>query len=236
MSLTKRRVVSALLVLAGLAAFAAIPAGHQPAAQAATYLNGVDVSHWQGAINWYSVANSGRTFAFAKATEGLTYTDPNFATNWRNMQAAGLIRGAYHFCHPGSDPIAQANFFYNTVQPVSGDLQMTGDIEVTDGQSVAQIQSWGLAFAHQIQNLTGRPGIIYTYYYFWVDNCGDPDHNLNCPLWIATYGPYPLVPQAWSTWSFWQYTDTGSVPGISGNVDLDYFNGSITQLQALTLP
>jgi lysozyme len=236
MSLIRRRAISVLLVLAGLWAFAAVPADHQPAAQSTSYLNGVDVSHYQGTINWSSVKNSGRTFAFAKATEGLTYTDPQFAYNWRNMQAVGLVRGAYHFCHPGEDPIAQANFFYNTVQPTSGDLQMTGDIEVNDGQSVSQIQSWGIQFARQIQALTGRPGIIYTYYYFWVDDCGDPNGNLNCPLWIATYGPSPLVPHAWSTWSFWQYTDTGRCPGISGNVDLDYFNGSMSQLLALTLP
>jgi lysozyme len=195
------------------------------------------VSHYQGTIDWTSVRNAGYVFAFAKATEGLTYADPDFASNWQNMAAVGLVRGAYHFCHPGSDAVTQANHFYNVVRPVSGDLQMVGDLEVTDGATPTQIQNWGHAFAHQIRALTGRPGIIYCGYYFWRDQVGNPTHNLDCPLWVPAYGvSQPLVPAAWSTWSFWQYTDAGSVPGITGNADLDYFNGSLTQLYALTLP
>ena len=76
-------------------------------------IQGIDVSHYQGSINWTSVKNSGKTFAFCKATEGTTYTDPTFATNWAAMKNVGLIRGAYHFGHPGSDPISQANRFCN---------------------------------------------------------------------------------------------------------------------------
>jgi lysozyme len=201
-------------------------------------VQGIDVSHWQGNIDWFSVANSGIAFAFAKATEGLTYMDPQFDTNWANMQAAGIIRGAYHFGHPGSDPIAQADFFLNTVQPVSGDLQMMLDLEVTDGQTPAQVWNWTQAFIGEIQAQTGAPGIIYTGFYFWRDRVGNPLNNLNCPFFLAAYvsNPDPYVPPAWSTWSFWQYSDTGRVPGISGNVDTDAWNGSIDNLYNLQLP
>mmetsp|Transcript_10736 Transcript_10736/g.16178 ORF Transcript_10736/g.16178 Transcript_10736/m.16178 type:complete len:93 (-) Transcript_10736:45-323(-) len=81
-----------------------------------------------------------------------------------------------------------------------------------------------------MKSLTGRPPIIYTGYYFWQDNVGGPDDNLNCPLWIASYTSSPSIPPAWSSvgWAFWQYSDEGSVSGISGAVDEDYFKNSGT--------
>jgi lysozyme len=204
-----------------------------------TYLRGIDVSHWQGTINWTSVKDAGYTFAFCKATEGLTFKDPRFAANWSGMKAVGLIRGAYHFGRPGKDPVAQADFFVNTVRPVSGDLQLVLDLEATDGKTPAQVWAWTQAFHGRVKSRTGRPGIIYTGYYFWRDSVGNPTNNLNCPLWLAYWGtgnPDDFVPQAWSKWSFWQYSSTGSVPGISGNVDLDNFSSSLETLKKLTLP
>jgi GH25 family lysozyme M1 (1,4-beta-N-acetylmuramidase) len=88
-----------------------------------------------------------------------------------------------------------------------------------------------------VQKLTDRPPIIYCSPSFWTGSVGNPTNNLNCPLWIANWGvSSPTVPRAWSTWTFWQYSSTGTTPGVSGNVDLDYFNGSATQLQKLTFP
>jgi lysozyme len=223
------------LAAAGLAALASLPTAE--ANLPASYLNGIDVSHYQGTVNWNSVAQAGYTFAFAKATEGTTYKDPTFPTNWANMKSAGLVRGAYHYGHPGSSAVTQANFFVNYVKPTHGDLQLVLDLETTDGETPAQVWQWTQAFIKQVQTLTGRPGIIYTGYSFWVNSVGNPKNNLNCPLWVAAYGvSKPQVPPAWSTWSFWQYSDTGSVSGVSGACDLDYFNGSKTQLLALTLP
>ncbi len=200
-------------------------------------VQGIDVSSYQGNPNWTSVKNSGKTFAFTKATEGTTYVNPDFAANWAHMKSAGLIRGAYHYGHPGTDPVAQANFFYNTVHPTTGDLQMTLDIETTDGKNPTQVRSWIVSFINRIQALTGRPGIIYTGYYFWKNSAGNGS-NLNCPLWLAAYvtNPATYIPAAWSTWSFWQYTSTGSVSGVSGNVDRDAWNGSVSQLDQLRLP
>ncbi|MFO0809211.1 MAG: glycoside hydrolase family 25 protein [Gemmataceae bacterium] len=207
------------------------------AAAQATSVRGIDVSHWQGTINWASAQASGLSFAMCKATEGTTYTDPTFETNWRGMKAAGLIRGAYHFGRPQSDAVAQARFFVNTVQPQKGDLQLVLDLEQTDGKTPAQVWAWTQAFCAEVQRLTLRPGIIYTGFYFWRDNVGNPTNNLNCPLWLAAYvtNPANYVAAAWSTWSFWQYTSSGTTPGISGNVDQNYFNGTTTQLRSLTL-
>jgi len=231
MSSTRR-----IFVRAALALLAALVAGAtSPRAEA--QLHGIDVSNYQGTVNWVSVKNAGNSFAFAKATEGTTYTDPSFARNWYYMQQAGIVRGAYHYGRPGSDPVAQAKFFVTQVGNRSGALQLVLDLETTDGRTPAQVWAWTQSFMAEIQTLTGKPGIIYTGYYFWRDSVGNPTNNLNCPLWIAAYGvSSPMVPPAWSTWTFWQYSDTGSVPGVSGAVDLDYFHGTLTNLKALTFP
>jgi lysozyme len=199
-------------------------------------IQGIDVASYQGYPNWTSVKSSGITFAFTKATEGTTYTNPYFATNWARIKSAGLIRGAYHFGRPGTDPVVQANKFCDVVRPTTGDLQMVLDLEVTDGKSPSQVRSWTVAFLNRVQARTGRPGIIYTGFYFWRDSAGNGS-NLNCPLWVAAYtsSPTNYVPAAWSTWSFWQYTDRGSVPGVSGNVDRNAWNGSLTALNRLRL-
>jgi lysozyme len=201
-------------------------------------VQGIDCASYQGNVNWGSVKGSGRAFGFEKATEGTSYTNPYFAGNWANMKSAGIIRGAYHYGHPSISANAQADYFVSVVKPTAGDLQLALDIETTDGLSPSQVWSWIQAFIARIVYHTGRPGIIYTGYYFWVDSVGNPRNNLNCPLWLAAYvsDPTPYVPPAWSTWSFWQYSDSGRVPGVSGAVDLDAWNGSLTSLKKLELP
>jgi GH25 family lysozyme M1 (1,4-beta-N-acetylmuramidase) len=225
--------------------------GPQPSAPAPTappplagYPTGIDVASYQGYPDWDAVASSGISFAFTKATEGTTYTNPTFNYNWAWMAYEGLYRGAYHFARPGSYPsvydnaVNQADYFLNVVQPQSGDLQMVLDLEVTGGLSPSALWAWTQAFINEVYYWTGAPGIIYTGYYFWRDSLGNPRDNLNCPLWLAAYvsDPSRYVPAAWGTWSFWQYTSSGRVPGISGNVDLDYFNGGLDRLALLTIP
>jgi len=233
MSVSRRQFLGTAAATAGAVALV-------PRAQATSgsdySIQGVDVSHYQGSINWTSVKNSGKSFAFCKATEGTTYKDPTFATNYAGIKSAGMIRGAYHFGRPGSDPTTQANFFYNTVKPVSGDLQMMLDIEATDGKTPSQVRSWIVTFINRIKTLSGNPGIIYTGFYFWRDSAGNGS-NLDCPLFLAAYNTSPAnyVPAAWPYYTFWQYTSSGSVSGISGNVDRDAFNGSTAGLNALRI-
>ena len=197
-------------------------------------LQGIDISHWQGTINWASVKSSGKKFAFCKATEGTDYTDPTFATNWPAMKAAGLLRGSYHMGRPAEDAVAQADRFFDTVQPSSGDLPLVLDSEKTDSLTPSQVRSWTVAFINRLTSRLGRPPIIYTGFYFWRDSAGNGS-NLGCPLWLAAYNTNPLVPAAWTKYTMWQYSSTGSVSGISGNVDLDAFNGTKTELNNLRL-
>jgi lysozyme len=247
MLLTRRTFVRTLSGVAGLAAAGVIA----PEAAAQTgYLPGIDVSHWQGAINWQAVKNAGIRFAFAKATEGTTFVDSRFAYNLREMKRVGIVRGAYHFARPStplaSDAAAEAGHFVRTVKnanggTTSGCLQLALDIEVTGGLGSASLWSWIQYFIAEIKRLTPRPGIIYTSPSFWINSVGNPTSNLNCPLWIAHWGvSSPTVPRAWSGvgWAFWQYTSTGSVPGISGNVDRNRFRngGSYPNINALVIP
>jgi GH25 family lysozyme M1 (1,4-beta-N-acetylmuramidase) len=112
MTFVRRVAIHALLTLAGLILPVSGVFGQTP-----TAINGIDVSHYQGTINWTSVKSAGIEFAICKATEGTTYTDPTFATNYSHMKSKGITRGAYHFARPASDAVTQARFFVNTVMP-----------------------------------------------------------------------------------------------------------------------
>jgi lysozyme len=233
-----------LKAAAGMAAAGALVP--EAAAQTAGTLPGIDVSHWQGTINWDAVRSAGIRFAFTKATEGTSFVDSSLARNLSEMRRVGIVRGAYHFGHPNVSATTQAQHFVSTVRSAnggtaSGCLQLCLDLEVTDGLAPAQVWSWTQSFIAEVQRLTGRPGIIYTSPSFWVNRVGNPTSNLNCPLWIAHWGvDSPTVPRAWSTvgWAFWQYTSTGSVSGVSGNVDRDRFRngGSYPNINALVIP
>lgn len=243
MLLTRRKFVRTVTGAAGLAAAGVLV---PEAAAQSGFMPGIDVSHWQGSIDWAAVEDAGIRFAFTKATEGTGFVDSRLARNLSEMERFGIVRGAYHFAHPNISAVNQARHFVNTVRDanggtVSGCLQLALDLEVTDGRSPATIWSWTQAFIAEIRRLTGRPGIIYTSPSFWVSRVGNPTSNLNCPLWIAHWGASsPTVPRAWSSvgWAFWQYTSTGSVPGISGNVDRNWFRdgGSYPNIDALVIP
>jgi lysozyme len=197
-------------------------------------LQGIDVSHWQGSINWNGVRSAGKRYAICKATEGLDYTDPTFATNYAGIRAAGLLRSAYHMGHPAVNAAAQADFFYDTVQPQSGDLPLVLDLEKTDSMTPTQVRSFVVGFVNRLTTRLGRAPIIYAGFYFWRDSAGNGS-NLGCPLWLAAYNNTPLVPAAWSAFSFWQYSSTGSVAGLNP-VDLDACALSKTALNNLRLP
>jgi lysozyme len=208
-------------------------------AQSSSWPKGIDVSHWQGTINWSSVRSAGTAFAFCKATETTSYKDPTFDTNWAGMKSAGLVRGAYHFGRPADDPVAQANWFIDTVRPGVGDLPPVLDLEDAGGKTPAQVWAWVQAFVAQVKARIRHAPIIYTGFFFWKDSVGYPTNNLGCPLWFARYDttipPQFFPSNTWSTWTFWQYSNTGSVSGISGNVDLDYHQGTIDSLKRVRL-
>ncbi len=195
-----------------------------------TRLNGIDVSYYQGTVNWQSVKAAGNTFAFARATYGSTKVDPQFSINWPAMKAAGIIRGTYHFYVSSNDPAAQANLFLETVGSLgSTDLPPVLDVEAGGGTTnlVSGVQQW----LDIVEQQLGRTPMIYTGPSFWNENMTSDFGNY--PLWVAEYGvSTPKQTNGWNNWAFWQYSQSGSVAGISP-VDMDYFNGSRNDLLAL---
>lgn len=194
-------------------------------------LRGIDVSHFQGAIDWHKVATGDVVFSFIKATEGDQRVDRRFKENWAGCTAAGLTRGAYHFGHPGSDAQAQARHFFATVGALGPkDLPPVLDIETLDGGGPEEGLQWVLDFTTAADTLFRRQTMIYTDDGFWHNLASLPgcEQLKKRPLWLADYAADPAVPKPWQAWSCWQYSD-GSVnggtpvPGVAGDVDQDWF-------------
>ncbi len=198
-------------------------------------VRGIDVSVYQGTIDWAAVKASGIEFAFIRSSDGLTHPDSKFARNWAGAKSAGVIRGVYQFFQPDEDPIAQADMMLDAMGPLDpGDLPPVIDVEATAGQSAATIAAGVRAWVDHVAAKTGRTPIIYSGKYFWNDNVGS-DAFVTYPLWIPAYGPVcPDLPDPWTRWAFFQFSSTGAVPGISGNVDMDYWNGDLASLVAFT--
>src|SRR5262249_22465652 len=105
------------------------------------------------------------------------------------------------------------------------------DLELSDGVSAWTVVSRAKSWLSKVHAATGKTPMIYTASGFW-NAIGDPGFS-SYPLFIANWGvSCPSIPGSWGNWKFWQYTDSGSVPGISGAVDRDRFNGSLADLQA----
>jgi len=195
---------------------------------------GVDVSEYQGTVDWTSVRSSGRTFAIARVSDGTGNPDSRFATNWSGIKAAGMVRGAYQFFRASEDPTTQANLVVSAIGVLGdGDLSPIADVEVLDGESGATLVARLATWVSVIKSATGRAPILYSDPGFWDALPGTGEFVDNV-LWVADWGPpCPTLPTPWSAWDLWQTSDTGTVAGITGAVDLDEFNGSLAALTAL---
>ena len=195
-------------------------------------LLGVDVSTYQGSVDWGKVKASGRAFAITRVGDGLG-GDDTFDANWAGIKAAGMVRGAYQYFRAGDDPKKQADILLAKVgTPADGDLPPTLDLETLDGQSastvVANVKTW-LSY---VKTKTGRTPMVYTSPGFWP-SIGNPDLSAYV-LWVAHWGTTcPTMPTGWTTWAFHQDSDNGSVSGISGAVDTDVFDGDEAALGAI---
>lgn len=196
---------------------------------------GIDVSYYQGTIDWAKVKSTGVEFAFVRVSDGLATIDSKFSQNWSGARAAGVVRGAYQFFRPNLDAAAQANLFVQKVGTLAADdLPPVIDVEATGSQSAAVIAAKVRIWIEIVETATGKKPIIYTGYYFWRDSVGDAKFP-GYPLWVAAYVDHcPDLPSGWDAWSFWQTSSTGQVSGIAGAVDLNSFNGDRAALLAMT--
>lgn len=196
---------------------------------------GIDVSHFQGTVDWRQVAAGSVGFGFAKATDGTEFVDPMFARNRDGMRAAGIPCGAYHFFRASRDAASQARLFVDTASWQPGDLPPVLDVELTDGAAPPDLADGIRTWLETVREAVACTPIIYTARSFWDANLSTGFSGY--PLWIAEYGvSRPVLPQGWNTWKFWQYSASGRVAGINGDVDLDRFAGSPSELKALTEP
>ncbi len=202
-----------------------------------TLTEGIDVSHWQGSIDWARVRAAGKRFTYIKSSENTSFVDNKYATNRAGAKAAGLLVGAYHFAQPGTgagDAVAEADHFVDTARIQSGDLIPVLDLEVTNGMGSSSLQAWVKSFLTRVYDRTGVRAGIYVSPSFWSGKMGNSSwfaSNGYKVLWVAhwTTAGSPSVPAGnWggNGWTFWQYTSSGTVPGISGRVDLNRYKGT----------
>ena len=206
-----------------------MPSGYQ--------VHGIDVSHYQGDINWKMLEQTRQGqfpihFIFMKATEGGDYSDDRFTANFDSARAHGFIRGAYHFYNPKTDANKQADFFIQSVKLESGDLPPVLDIE-KKGKDMKKLQSDLKLWLRKVESHYGVKPIIYASYKFKTRYLNDSVFN-TYPYWIAHY--YVDSVRYEGDWKFWQHTDVGTLPGIEEKVDLNVFNGGKNELDAFCIP
>jgi GH25 family lysozyme M1 (1,4-beta-N-acetylmuramidase) len=228
-----RRIVLSTAVVAGCADVSATDTKREEVkvCAAGPVVEGVDVSSYQGTIDWAALKAGGIDFAIIRTSDGLNYPDAKFAANWAGAKQAGVIRGVYQYFEPAQDPVAQADMMLQAMGPLdAGDLPPTIDVETTGGLGPSALAAAVKAWTDHVAAATGRAPMIYTGKYFWQDMVGGADQTAD-PLWVAQWGvTCPDLPTPWTAWTFWQWTSTGSVAGISGNVDRDRFDGDLAAL------
>lgn len=192
---------------------------------------GIDVSYYQKAIQWKRVRKAGVLFAFIRVSDSTAFPDPRFATNWDGARKVGILRGAYQYFRPGDNATAQADLLIAAIKADPGELPPVIDVENTGGKSPKAIAKAIKIWVERVRSKLGVEPIIYTGPDFWRYYVESADFTTQ-PLWVAHYTTAcPTVPEPWRAWTFWQYSDRGTVPGIDGPVDLDVFAGTFAELE-----
>jgi lysozyme len=243
-TLTSRVLTMAALGLASLLAACAGGAGPVDVVglnypRAKDYpIHGIDVSKFQGDIDWSQVASSGVKFAWIKATEGGDRADERFQANWTGAKQAGIPHGAYHFVYWCRPPMEEMTFFEQNA-PVEDDaLPPVLDVEATptsktchrhldQAGAIAEMQ----AMLTEMERHYGKRPIIYTTVDFYQAILSDGAF-MDYPIWVRSTKYHPAVKYGPRPWRFWQYQSDGSVAGISVHVDRDAFFGTTQQWEA----
>ncbi len=197
---------------------------------------GIDVSEYQGKIQWNEVKTIENTFpiqfVFIRATAGKDKLDPQFNSNWKESKSHNLIRGAYHYYRPNENSIVQAEFFIKNVKLKKGDLPPILDIEsMPKNQSIDSLKVGLRRWLEKVDTYYQIKPIIYTNEKFYEDFLKEEFSDFQ--FWIANYNFF--VETMKDDWLFWQFTEKASITGIQGNVDINIYNGTPKMLKYLTL-
>ncbi len=197
-------------------------------ASSSTIYEGIDVSNWQGYIDYREVKNSGIDVVYIKSSQGANIVDAYFRINYNNAKANGLKVGFYHFLTARSEEeaIIQADFFASVISNTTPDCKLAMDFEVFGNLSIEEINQISETFLERLKERTGKEVIIYS-------NASDARNVFSIslaekyPLWIAEYGVEVPSQTNWEFWEGFQYTSRGEVEGIQGFVDRDRFTNDI---------
>ncbi|MDI7864489.1 glycosyl hydrolase [Rhizobiaceae bacterium n13] len=203
-------------------------------------VHGVDVSRWQGEIDWARLRTQGANFAYIKATDGGDHLDPMFKTNWRRAKEAGLKRGAYHFFYWCRTAGEQADWFIRNVPrdpdalPPVIDVEYNGESSCKRRVSRANVLEKMQVFMDKLERHYGQRPVIYTAPDFYRDNLrGEfPNH----PFWLRAVAAHPSKVYPGRKWIFWQYSGSGLSHGVKGKIDLNVFHGSEQDWHAWSSP
>ncbi|MEU9448564.1 lysozyme [Streptomyces sp. NPDC048277] len=236
----RARVLAASVVALALAGTA--PAFAGTPASVASLPKGHDVSSHQKNVDWSSAKAKGARFVYIKATESTNYQNPYFSQQYNGSRKAGIMRGAYHFALPDqSSGAQQAAYFVSHGGTWTADgwtLPPALDVEYDPydkkhkcyGLSTSKMVGWIRSFSDELQRETGRRPVIYTTTHWWnLCTGGSSAFAADHALWIARHGSADAgsLPAGWSSWTFWQYDNSGSLPG-----DQNLFNGSASRLKS----
>ena len=197
---------------------------------------GIDVSEYQGKINWSYVDTLEKKYplhyVFIRATVGKDRKDYQFKRNWLGAKENEMIRGAYHYYRPNENSLEQAELFIKTVSLQKGDLPPVLDIEkLPKNQSVANLKLGLKRWLQAVESHYGVKPIIYTGERYYDDFLKEEFSDYL--FWIANYNLYRE--EIAEDWLFWQFTEKASIPGIKGNVDVNIYNGDLQQLRFITV-
>ena len=191
--------------------------------------NGIDVSEWQGNIDFGEVARAGIEVVYIRASEGRGYVDPYFRENYEKAKANGLRTGFYHFLTATSVAEAkeEAEFFVSNIKGLEPDCRLAMDFKVFNGLDVSAINEISRVFLETVEKLSGKECVIYSDAYN-ARTVFSKELAEDYPIWVADY--FVEEPESNDKWKFWvgfQYSDRGIINGIDGNVDRDYFTNGV---------
>jgi GH25 family lysozyme M1 (1,4-beta-N-acetylmuramidase) len=221
-------------------------------------IQGFDVSHWQGDVSWSNLKQKHNIeFGACKATEGTGFLDPRFTQNWSRLEAASLVRMAYHFARPARDVKQSAQFFLTTVKNAGlhDDDKLVLDLETGDGLSQSQVNAWSKEWAKIVRDATGNIPIVYMGSAYLSNNTGNGFNGPFSGLWYPRYPtawangstfpsnftpPVPIGSTSWggSNWgelpTMWQFS--ASFKSAEGSIDANISPLTATQLRELGVP
>lgn len=202
-----------------------------------TLYDGIDVSEWQGEIDWKGVKESGIKIAYIRASEGNNYIDPDAIRNYNGAKENDIKVGFYHYLTATNETeaVEQARFFVSIIKGLNIDCRLAMDFESFDGLEREEINEISLTFLEEVERLSGKEVIIYSDAYNAANTFSRELAN-EYPIWVADYGVEEPENGNWRVWDGFQYSDEGRIDGIFGRVDRDYFTSGVLLADTTPIP